>query len=228
MLVRRVRHKSARKSAIASLWASDLSSRQTPSPDRHREGGCVALGAYSGARERYESRPDRPDQLGLRVEAAGDHLPQLHSRTRPRTRVDATGREDPDPRVSLGGVERIRIGLVRTDPPSVCTRRDTFHPTARAHGNDNAPCSVVKLRATPLRRSIHEALPLSRDGIAMGVRVEHGRERQTCTKSMMCKELILTPLRARSTVWRDLRFRPKKTHAAVQRLLWVRTGPMSA
>jgi hypothetical protein len=30
------------------------------------------------------------------------------------------------------------------------------------------------------------------------------------------------------TVWRDLRFRPKKTHAAVQRLLWVRTGPMSA
>ena len=110
---------------------------------------CVALGAYKGAQERAALGPHRSDQLGFCVEAAGGHLPGCTPARGRRPVCTLQGGSTRTSLACLGDVGRVRIGPVRTDPPSIRTRRDKVRPTARAHGNDNAPCSVVKIESSP-------------------------------------------------------------------------------
>ena len=137
----------------AGLCASRVSS-VTALPTR---AAAMAIGSGLPPLKRLR----RPDYASKQQEATCLGCTLAHGRRPVCTLQDGSTRTS---LACLGDVGRVRIGPVRTDPPSIRTRRDKVRPTARAHGNDNAPCSVVKLRAAPLRRCIHEALRLTCHG----------------------------------------------------------------
>ena len=89
-------------------------------------------------------------------------------------------------------------------------------------------CSV----AAPFHQCLTHALPGLDQRACAGVKAqsrERGRTKKkkasaTETAVAQCTRAFAPPL---LTVWRNSHFRTKKTQAAVQRLLWLRTGPMS-